>query len=124
VTLRIALAVAVGAVAGALLRHALSLALPRLGGALPLGTLAVNLVGSFVLGVLAGWSGPDGRGSPELRAALGTGFCGALTTMSTFAVEAVAQPPVRAAGWIALHVGGSLASAAAGIAVGRAARGA
>ncbi len=121
-TPRILAAVVVGAAAGALVRHLLSLGLPR-AGTIPTATLLVNVAGSFVLGVLAGWSGPEGRASPELRAAVGTGFCGALTTMSTFAVETLAQSPAWAALAVALHVGGSLGAAAAGMVVGRALRG-
>jgi CrcB protein len=55
------------------------------------GTVAVNLAGSFLLGYL------QGRASgPELLTVLGTGFCGALTTFGTFALEASTGPtPLR-----------------------------
>jgi CrcB protein len=122
VTPRLAAWVALGAVAGALLRWAASAGAPRVVG-VPAATLGVNLVGSFVLGVIAGWSGPDGRVSAETRAAVGTGFCGALTTMSTFAVETLAEAPLRAAANVGANVGGSLLAAAAGLWVGRALRG-
>ncbi|MCB1028927.1 MAG: CrcB family protein [Microthrixaceae bacterium] len=52
----------------------------------PLGTLVVNLVGAFALGVIVG-AARTGRGDPVLIAALGTGLCGALTTFSTTSVE-------------------------------------
>jgi CrcB protein len=48
-----------------------------------LGTLVVNVVGSFVLGVVAGVPGPPGWLMPQV----GIGFCGALTTFSTLAFE-------------------------------------
>ncbi len=54
----------------------------------PWGTLTVNLVGSFVLGVLLGASGHFVAGAVVVLL-LGTGFCGAFTTFSTFAFETV-----------------------------------
>ena len=54
----------------------------------PVGTLTVNLIGCFVLGVLAGGVAHSGW-SAGTYALLGTGFCGGLTTFSTFAVETV-----------------------------------
>jgi CrcB protein len=60
----------------------------RHGVRFPFGTLAVNLVGCFVLGVLAGGMAHSGW-STDTYALIGTGFCGGLTTYSTFAVESV-----------------------------------
>lgn len=54
----------------------------------PWGTFAVNVVGSFVLGVVIGGAAAGGV-SPAVATALGTGFCGALTTYSTFGFETV-----------------------------------
>lgn len=73
------LLVAAGAAVGAPLRY---VAGHLLDGRLPRGTLLVNLVGSFLLGLFTG------LGLSESRSALlGTGFCGALTTYSSFAVQ-------------------------------------
>ena len=74
--------VAVGGSAGAALRYVLGHLLDR-PRRLPWGTVAANLAGSFVLGLVVGASP-----AAEVRALLGLGFCGALTTYSAFAVQA------------------------------------
>lgn len=77
------LLVAVGAMAGAPLRYLTDRALKaRYGSAFPWGTLAVNIAGSLVLGLLAG-----AVPSQHVQLLLGTGLCGALTTYSTFSWE-------------------------------------
>ena len=82
----IAVWVALGAVVGAPMRYLTDRAVRRrFAGRLPLGTLLVNLVAAFVLGVLTGATDLD----PRAAALLGTGFCGALSTWSTFAYEVV-----------------------------------
>lgn len=77
------LLVAVGAAVGAPLRYLVDRAIQaRLDSFLPWGTLIVNVSGSLVLGVLIAL--PAG---PAWTALFGTGFCGALTTYSTFSYE-------------------------------------
>lgn len=73
-------------------------------GSFPVPTFLVNALGCFVLGLLAG-----AALSPEAFALLGTGFCGGLTTYSTFAVEAVATERLRRPVVSALYVVVSLA---------------
>lgn len=78
--------VALGAVVGAPARYLTDRAVQsRHDTVFPWGTLAVNVLASFVLGVVAGAPGL----SPRLGALVGTGFCGALSTFSTFSYETV-----------------------------------
>jgi CrcB protein len=83
----------------------------------PLGTLCVNLVGCFVLGVVAGGVA-DAGWSQHLQALLGTGFCGGLTTFSTFSVETVellnGRLGIRAGCYVVLGAGLGVALAALG----------
>ena len=89
------LSISIGATLGALARWALALwlnpvALPA-GAALsiPLGTLAANLVGAYLVGVVVAMFQAMPQLDPVWRLALITGFLGALTTFSTFSVEVV-----------------------------------
>jgi CrcB protein len=97
----IALLVALGAAIGAPLRFLTDRFMQaRFGAAFPWGTLAVNVAGSLVLGLVLGL--PLSAGTAAL---LGTGFCGALTTYSTFSWEILAlarRREILAAGGYAL----------------------
>lgn len=79
--------VALGTAIGGTLRAGVSLALPAEG--LPWATLAVNVLGSFVIGLYATLAGPDGRllASPRQRHFVMTGLCGGFTTFSIFSLE-------------------------------------
>ncbi|TWG26843.1 fluoride efflux transporter CrcB [Actinoplanes teichomyceticus] len=80
-----ALLVALGAAVGAPLRYLTDRYVQaRYGAGFPWGTLAVNVTGSLILGLVLGMPL-----SPRLAALVGTGFCGALTTYSTFSWEAL-----------------------------------
>ncbi|MDZ7652293.1 MAG: fluoride efflux transporter CrcB [Burkholderiaceae bacterium] len=114
------LAIAVGAVCGAWLRWGLSYWLnPRLAH-LPLGTLAANLVGGYLIGVAVAVFAAHPAISPAWRLVLITGFLGSLTTFSTFSSESVALMQGGAYGPALLHAGlhlfGSIAATFAGIA--------
>ena len=75
----------------------------------PVGTLLVNVIGSLVLGATAGMV--SGTTSPWVFALVGTGFCGALTTFSTFSFETVRLVEEGSLLMAAVNVFGSLAVA-------------
>ena len=92
----------------------------RLGAGMPWGTIAANLLGSLLIGLLIGLSG---RLPEPWRSALTTGFLGSLTTFSTFNLEIVEMVGQGRAGMaganLLLQVVLGLAGAAAGLALGR-----
>ena len=84
------LAVGAGGALGAMARHGVSrLSLHFLGPNFPWGTLAANITGSFVMGLLIVWLSAREPNSPALRAFLTVGLLGAFTTFSTFSLDAV-----------------------------------
>ncbi|AFD28043.1 MULTISPECIES: fluoride efflux transporter CrcB [Deinococcus] len=85
------LGIALGGAAGALARYGLNLAIqtrlwPTAWAAFPLGTLVINVLGCFLLGLVIALNA-RGLVSAEWRLAFGTGFVGAFTTFSTFTWE-------------------------------------
>jgi fluoride exporter len=96
------LLVALGAAVGAPLRYLVDRAVQaRHDSLFPWGTLAVNVAGSFLLGLLAATT----MHTPApVMAALGTGLCGALTTYSTFGYETVRLLQERARFYAVLNV--------------------
>jgi fluoride exporter len=113
------LLVVAGALAGAPLRLLATRIAGRGGRDPAVGTLAVNVVGSGVLGVVLGWSAVPG----EVVALVGTGFCGTLTTFSTFGADVVRLVEERALGralaYLAATLVLGLGAAAAGYALSR-----
>ena len=82
--------VALGGALGGTLRYAISgLVARRWGESAPWGTLVVNVAGSFLNGLYATLTGPEGRllVSPARRQFVMTGFCGGFTTFSVFSLE-------------------------------------
>jgi len=117
------IAVGVGAALGAWLRWGLGTWLnERI--ELPLGTLAANLIGGFLVGLAVAAFAERADLAPEWRLLIITGFLGGLTTFSTFSAESVALLARGDYGWALAHSGlhlfGSLALTALGIATYRA----
>ena len=106
------LAVGLGAAFGAWLRWLLGLVLNPLLVALPLGTLAANLIGGYLIGLALSFFSLHADLSPAWRLLVITGFLGGLTTFSTFSAEVTTllqqQRPGMAVIAMGLHVGGSL----------------
>lgn len=116
----IPLLVVLGAAVGAPLRYATDrLVQSRHDTGFPWGTFTVNVAGSFVLGLVFG-----AAASPAVIALVGTGFCGALTTYSTFGYETVQLGSGRGALLATFNATGSavagLGAAGLGLAVGAA----
>ena len=118
--------VAVGGAVGTLARYGLARAWSTPADGWPWATLIANLAGSLVLGLLLAAlavRGDDTGGRRRLRLLLGTGFCGGLTTYSTFAVECAELlrdgRVARALVYAAVSVGLGLLLAAVGLVVGR-----
>ncbi len=113
-------AISFGAAAGALLRWQLGVHMNSLWPNLPLGTLAANLIGGYIIGVAVAYFAQAPNIAPEWRLLIITGFCGGLTTFSTFSAEVVTRLQegqlTWAVGAIAVHVTGSLVMTLAGIA--------
>jgi fluoride exporter len=82
--------IAIGSAIGGVSRYALSLAIQNRSDALfPTGTLIVNVTGSLVAAFLLRYALESPALTPQMRALLVTGFCGAYTTFSTFSYETV-----------------------------------
>jgi CrcB protein len=80
---------------------------------LPLGTLAANLIGGYLIGVAVALFEAHGHLAPELRLLVVTGFLGGLTTFSAFSGEAVALLMSERWGWAVMHIGAHLAGSIA-----------
>ncbi|MGG7579841.1 fluoride efflux transporter CrcB [Rhizobium sp. YTUHZ045] len=120
-----ALLVALGGAIGSVLRYYVGQwALRLMGPAFPWGTLAVNVVGCFVIGVFAELVARKFNASMELRLLLITGFLGGFTTFSAFSLDAISLfergEAVAGGLYIAASVGLSMAAVFAGLAIMRA----
>lgn len=116
--------IALGGALGAVSRYGVSsLFLQMLGPDFPYGTLVVNIVGSFVLGVVIGLGAYHVTMSEQFKLFFVTGFLGGFTTFSAFALNAVTLlergDMMQASGYILVSVFLSMAMLMAGIAITR-----
>ena len=113
------IAVGVGAALGAWLRWWLGIALNVITPNLPLGTLAANLIGGYLIGVAVEVFSQQGALPIEMRLFVITGFLGGLTTFSSFSAEAVGLLMGSRYAWaillISSHLVGSIVMTVAGI---------
>lgn len=111
--------VGIGAAIGGMARFLLGAFIQQRAGAdFPMGTLVINITGSFVLGFVMRYALQSGMLSPELRALLTTGFCGGYTTFSTFSYETALLIEDGEYGRAALYTGLSVGVALAFIFLG------
>lgn len=114
------LAISLGAALGALIRWGLGAKLNSLFPTIPPGTLAANLIGAYVVGLAIAFFASYAALAPEWRLLVITGFCGGLTTFSTFSAELIPLLQQGRLSWalgaVALHVVGSVLMTFAGIA--------
>ncbi|HLK24784.1 MAG TPA: fluoride efflux transporter CrcB [Caulobacteraceae bacterium] len=104
--------IAAGSAIGGVARYALSnLVADMLGGTFPLGTLIVNITGSFVIGFFATLAGPDGRllAPADIRQFVIVGLCGGYTTFSAFSLQTLALAQDGDFARAGLNVGASVA---------------
>lgn len=113
------IAVGVGAMLGAWMRRGVSSVLNPLFPSLPLGTLTVNWLGGYLVGIAVALFPQHAAWPPEARLLVVTGFLGALTTFSTFSAEVVGLflrgQPLWGAATAGAHLFGALAMTGLGI---------
>ena len=101
--------VALGGALGASGRHLLGMAtLKTFGPDYPYGTMAANIIGGFLMGLLAGWLALKVSGGTNLRLFLGVGLLGGFTTFSAFSLDAFLMYEKKAYGALLSYVGGSV----------------
>lgn len=102
--LQILFVVFIGGGTGSVLRWVLGMKLNPLHHAIPFGTLTANLAGAFIIGLGLAWFNRMTHIDPMWKLLLTTGFCGGLTTFSTFSAEVVFLLQDGRAGWALMNV--------------------
>jgi CrcB protein len=119
--LRLTFLVFLGAGLGGALRHGVNLAAAKLFGTnFPYGTFIINITGSLIMGILAGWLAfkAEESWSQPLRLFLTTGILGGYTTFSAFSLDAVLLAERGAYGPAVFYIGGSVVLAVLGCVAG------
>jgi fluoride exporter len=121
---RLLAVIALGGFVGGLARYGLGLAFPAAHGTFPGATFAINVSGSFILALLMVYVLEIWRPTTFVRPLLGTGFCGAYTTFSTWMVDTdrlvSAGHYATAAGYLFGSLAAGLAATSLGLSTGRA----
>ncbi len=112
--------VGAGGAAGAVCRYLMGLIPWLQRGAFPLPTLLINLLGAFLIGLIAQRAGGPAGMDPNLVLLLKVGFCGGFTTFSTFSLESLSLLESGRWGLFTLYAGLSLVLCIAGAALGKA----
>jgi CrcB protein len=113
------LVVFIGAGVGGSIRHGMNIWVARfLGTNFPYHTFIINIVGSLVMGLVAGWFVERGGADGHLRLFLTTGILGGFTTFSAFSLDAVLLWERDERLLTALYVGGSVVGAIVGLVLG------
>jgi fluoride exporter len=114
------LAISTGAALGALSRWTLGAQLNSLFPTMPPGTLVANIIGGYIIGLAIAYFAQAPNIAPEWRLLIITGFCGSLTTFSTFSAEVVTLLQQGRLSWamatVVIHVSGSLVATLFGLA--------
>ena len=109
----------VGAGIGGAWRHGVNLGSARLFGVgFPYGTFTVNVVGSLIMGLIAGWFAFKGGATGHLRLFLATGIMGGFTTFSAFSLDALLLIERQQWSLAALYIGASVAGSILALMVG------
>lgn len=107
--LRTLLMIGMGGFLGSISRYLLGLGLHRIFDTIfPIGTMTVNIVGSFIIGVVYSLAERDNLINPEMRMFLAVGFCGGFTTFSSFAFDKLNLLKDSGFLYLSLYLGGSV----------------
>ena len=102
--MQLLLAVFIGGCTGSVARWLLSLKFNPMHHAIPLGTLTANLIGAFIIGAGLAWFNRLPQIDPVWKLLITTGFCGGLTTFSTFSAEVVFLLQAGKFSWALLNI--------------------